>query len=46
MDTEEPRVVTDADGDRVVLPQATHDAWQAYAGSGMLAASQTETGAA
>jgi butyryl-CoA dehydrogenase len=36
VDTEEPRV----DGERVILPQATHDAWKAYAGSGMLAASQ------
>jgi alkylation response protein AidB-like acyl-CoA dehydrogenase len=36
VDTEEPRL----DGDRVVLPQATHDAWQAYAASGMLAAAQ------
>ncbi|MFO1329786.1 MAG: acyl-CoA dehydrogenase [Rubrivivax sp.] len=35
-DTEEPRV----DGERVHLPQATHEAWRAYAGSGMLAASQ------
>ncbi len=39
VDTEEPRI--DAQG-RVVLPQATHDAWQAYAGSGMLAAAQSE----
>jgi alkylation response protein AidB-like acyl-CoA dehydrogenase len=39
VDTEEPRI--DAQG-RVVLPQATHDAWQAYAGSGMLAAAQGE----
>ncbi len=38
VDTEEPRI--DAQG-RVVLPQATHDAWRAYAGSGMLAAAQT-----
>jgi butyryl-CoA dehydrogenase len=36
VDTEEPRV----DGERVILPQATHDAWAAYAGSGMLAATQ------
>ncbi len=39
VDTDEPRI--DAQG-RVVLPQATHDAWQAYAGSGMLAAAQSE----
>ena len=38
VDTEEPR----QDGDRVVLPQATHDAWRAYAESGMLAAAQDE----
>lgn len=38
VDTEEPRF----DGERVVLPQATHDAWRAYAGSGMLAAAQGE----
>lgn len=36
VDTEEPRF----DGERVVLPQATHEAWQAYAASGMLAAAQ------
>jgi alkylation response protein AidB-like acyl-CoA dehydrogenase len=36
VDTEEPRF----DGEKVVLPQATHDAWAAYAGSGMLAAAQ------
>jgi alkylation response protein AidB-like acyl-CoA dehydrogenase len=39
VDTDEPRI--DAQG-RVVLPQATHDAWHAYAGSGMLAAAQSE----
>jgi alkylation response protein AidB-like acyl-CoA dehydrogenase len=39
VDTEEPRI--DEEG-RVVLPQATHDAWHAYAGSGMLAAAQGE----
>ena len=39
VDTEEPRV--DAEG-RVVLPRATHEAWRAYAESGLLAASQTE----
>jgi alkylation response protein AidB-like acyl-CoA dehydrogenase len=38
VDTEEPRF----DGERVILPQATHDAWQAYAESGMLAAAQSE----
>jgi alkylation response protein AidB-like acyl-CoA dehydrogenase len=37
VDTEEPRL--GADG-RVILPQATHDAWHAYAASGMLAAAQ------
>ena len=42
VDIDEPRVEPSPDGDRVVLPQATHDAWQAYAGSGMLAASQPE----
>jgi len=40
VDTEEPRVVSDADGEKVILPQATHDAWAAYAESGMLAAAQ------
>jgi alkylation response protein AidB-like acyl-CoA dehydrogenase len=39
VDTEEPRI--GADG-RVVLPQATHEAWKAYAESGMLAAAQGE----
>ena len=38
VDTVEPRF----DGERVILPQATHDAWRAYAGSGLLAAAQTE----
>jgi alkylation response protein AidB-like acyl-CoA dehydrogenase len=38
VDTEEPRF----DGERVILPRATHDAWHAYAGSGMLAAAQSE----
>ena len=42
VDVDEPRVEPGPDGDRVVLPRATHDAWQAYAGSGMLAASQPE----
>ena len=36
VDTEEPRM----DGDKVVLPQATKDAWDAYAASGMLSAAQ------
>jgi alkylation response protein AidB-like acyl-CoA dehydrogenase len=36
VDTEEPRF----DGGKVILPQATHDAWAAYAASGMLAAAQ------
>ncbi len=41
VDTEEPRTETAADGTlRVVLPQATHDAWAAYAESGMLSAAQ------
>ena len=37
VDTEEPRF----DGEKVILPQATHDAWKAYAESGMLAAAQS-----
>ena len=36
LDTQEPRF----DGERVHLPQATHDALRAYVDSGMLAASQ------
>jgi alkylation response protein AidB-like acyl-CoA dehydrogenase len=36
VDTDEPRI----EGDRVVLPQATQDAWDAYAASGMLSAAQ------
>ncbi|MFZ4652131.1 MAG: acyl-CoA dehydrogenase family protein, partial [Rubrivivax sp.] len=36
VDTEEPRF----DGERVILPQATHEAWRAYAESGMLSAAQ------
>ena len=40
VDTQEPRVVSDADGDRVHLPQATHDALAAYVESGMMAAAQ------
>jgi alkylation response protein AidB-like acyl-CoA dehydrogenase len=38
VDIEEPRF----DGEKVILPQATHDAWRAYAESGLLAAAQTE----
>ena len=40
VDTEEPRVVSSHDGERVVLPAATQAAWDAYAESGMLAAAQ------
>jgi butyryl-CoA dehydrogenase len=41
VDTQEPVF----DGEKVILPQATHDAWKAYASSGMLAAAQdTEIG--
>ncbi|MDP3136548.1 MAG: acyl-CoA dehydrogenase family protein, partial [Burkholderiaceae bacterium] len=36
VDTQEPRF----DGERVILPQATHDAHEAYVASGMLAAAQ------
>ncbi|WP_298926940.1 acyl-CoA dehydrogenase [uncultured Ramlibacter sp.] len=36
VDTEEPRF----DGEKVILPQATHDANRAYAESGMLSAAQ------
>ena len=36
VDTEEPRF----DGEKVILPQATQDAWDAYASSGMLSAAQ------
>ena len=36
VDTQEPRF----DGEKVILPQATHDAQQAYAASGMLSAAQ------
>ena len=36
IDTQEPRF----DGEKVILPQATHDAQQAYAASGMLSAAQ------
>jgi alkylation response protein AidB-like acyl-CoA dehydrogenase len=40
VDTEEPRVESGPQGNRVVLPAATKAAWQAYADSGMLAAGQ------
>ncbi len=41
VDYEEPHTKTNADGTlRVILPRATHDAWRAYADSGMLAAAQ------
>ncbi|TAG45772.1 MAG: acyl-CoA dehydrogenase [Betaproteobacteria bacterium] len=41
VDSEEPQTEVNPDGTlRVVLPQATHDAWRAYAESGMLAAAQ------
>ena len=36
VDIEEPRF----DGEKVILPQATHDAYTAYAASGMLSAAQ------
>jgi butyryl-CoA dehydrogenase len=36
VDTEEPRF----DGEKVILPQATQQAWDAYAESGMLSAAQ------
>ena len=36
VDTDEPRF----DGEKVILPKATHDAWAAYAESGMLSAAQ------
>jgi alkylation response protein AidB-like acyl-CoA dehydrogenase len=41
VDNNEPRAEANADGTlRVILPRATHDAWRAYADSGMLAAAQ------
>ena len=41
VDVEEPRTVTEPDGSlRVVLPQASHDAFKAFAESGMLSAAQ------
>ena len=39
-DTQEPHMVSDADGDRVQLPASTHAALAAYVESGMLAAAQ------
>ena len=36
VDTQEPRF----DGEKVILPQATHDAYDAFAASGMLSAAQ------
>ncbi len=39
-DTQEPRVEQQADGERVTLPRATHDAVAAYVESGMMAAAQ------
>ena len=36
VDLQEPQI----EAEKVILPQATHDAWAAYAGSGMLAAAQ------
>jgi alkylation response protein AidB-like acyl-CoA dehydrogenase len=36
VDVEEPRF----DGEKVILPKATHEAWRAYAESGMLSAAQ------
>ena len=39
-DTQEPHVVSDADGERVQLPSETHAATRAYVESGMLAAAQ------
>ena len=42
VDTQEPRTEVAPDGKlRVVLPQATFDAYRAYAGSGMLSAAQS-----
>ncbi len=41
VDNEEPHTETNADGTlSVILPRATHEAWRAYAESGMLAAAQ------
>jgi len=42
VDTQEPRAEIASDGKlRVILPQATHDAYRAYADSGMLGAAQS-----
>ena len=38
VDTEEPRF----DGEKVILPEATREAWKAYAESGMLSAAQDQ----
>jgi butyryl-CoA dehydrogenase len=38
VDTQEPQF----DGEKVILPQATHEAWRAYAESGMLSAAQDD----
>jgi alkylation response protein AidB-like acyl-CoA dehydrogenase len=40
VDIEEPHLVSSPDGEKVILPQATHDAWKAYGESGMLSAAQ------
>jgi alkylation response protein AidB-like acyl-CoA dehydrogenase len=39
-DSDEPQVVAGSNGERVRLPQATHEALAAYVASGMLAAAQ------
>ncbi|MGQ0710460.1 MAG: acyl-CoA dehydrogenase [Rhodoferax sp.] len=45
VDTQEPHTVTERDGSlRVVLPQASHEAFRAYADSGMLSAAQDYDG--
>src|SRR5437764_14483798 len=36
VDTEEPRF----DGEKVILPKASHEAWDAYVASGLLSAAQ------
>ena len=36
VDTEEPRF----DGEKVILPRATHEAWNAYVGTGLMSAAQ------
>lgn len=40
VDTQEPRMVQDEGGARVILPQATHDAHKAFVESGMMSAAQ------